>query len=261
MANRAVEIKKAVKERYGKRAQRVESCCATAGTPADCCAPTSASARYAESLYSKGELAELPDIVVEGAAGCGNPTALAGLKPGEVVLDLGSGGGIDCFLAARRVGPQGRVIGVDMTPEMIDLARRNASMMEASNVEFRLGELENLPVEDNSCDVVISNCVVCLTPDKEAVFREAFRALKPGGRLCISDEVSEVELPAEIREDLSHWVRCAGGALEKGDYLSKLGRAGFEVVSTTERRHAACEPGDWLGNLTSIVVTAIKPKS
>lgn len=258
-ARKASDIKNAVKERYARTARRAESCCAPAapGEASNCCGPAATRARYADALYPKEQLADLPDSVVEAAAGCGNPTALASLKPGEVVLDLGSGGGIDSFLAARQVGPAGKAIGVDMTPEMVALAQNNAARMGVTNVEFRLGELDKLPVADNSCDVIISNCVICLTPDKDAVFREAFRVLKPGGRLSISDEVSEVELPDEVKADLGHWVRCAAGALEKKDYLGKLRQAGFRVVSTTEKRHSSAP--DWMADLTSITVNAVKP--
>jgi SAM-dependent methyltransferase len=170
--------------------------------------------------------------------GCGNPTALAGLQAGETVLDLGSGGGIDCFLAARRVGPAGRVIGVDMTAEMIDRARAAARQGSFQNVEFRLGEIENLPVADASVDAVISNCVINLSPDKGRVFRESFRALKAGGRLLVSDIVLTGELPAGAREDVELWAGCVSGALPEQEYLSLIREAGFSEVSVVGRTGA-----------------------
>jgi len=167
--------------------------------------------------------------------GCGNPIAIAELQAGETVLDLGSGGGIDCFLAARQVGPEGRVIGLDMTPEMIMHARRNARRMGVTNVEFRYGEMEEMPLPDQSVDVVISNCVINLSPDKDAVFREAFRVLRPGGRLNVSDIVLNGELPPAIRDSLSAWASCVAGALDEAEYLAKIRAAGFENVQVLSR--------------------------
>lgn len=169
--------------------------------------------------------------------GCGNPTALAGLKPGETVLDLGSGAGIDCFLAARRVGPTGRVIGVDMTPEMIDRARANARRGGFSNVEFRLGEIENLPLADSSVDVIISNCVINLSTDKPRVFREAFRVLRPGGRLLVSDLVLTSPLPAAVSQSLDAYVACVAGALTREDYLSAITAAGFKNIEVVTEKN------------------------
>jgi ubiquinone/menaquinone biosynthesis C-methylase UbiE len=167
--------------------------------------------------------------------GCGNPTGLAGLKPGEVVLDLGSGGGLDVFLAAEKVGPTGRAIGVDMTAEMVDLARQNARKIGATNVEFRLGEIEALPLADQSVDVILSNCVINLSPDKDAVFREAFRVLRPGGRVTISDIVTNGPLPEPVRRSVTAWAGCVAGALEEQEYLTRLRAAGFADVRVVER--------------------------
>ena len=188
-------------------------------------------------LYSAQELADLPENVTDMAMGCGNPTAIADLKPGEVVLDLGSGGGIDCFLAARQVGPQGRVIGLDMTPEMIKLARRRAKEAEATNVEFRYGEIEDIPLPDESVDVIISNCVINLSLDKDAVFREAYRVLRPGGRVMVSDIVVDGEFPRSIRDSLDAWAGCVAGALQESDYLGKIRAAGFEEVEVLAREY------------------------
>ncbi|MDH5701350.1 MAG: arsenite methyltransferase, partial [Candidatus Bathyarchaeota archaeon] len=184
-------------------------------------------------------------------AGCGNPTALAELKEGDVVLDLGSGGGIDAFLAAKKVGPKGRVIGVDMTEEMVQLAKDNAERMKVENVEFRLGEIENLPLEDEIFDVLISNCVINLSPDKDKVFGEAFRVLKPGGRVLISDIVTQGELPDEIRENPEMWAACIAGALDEKVYLQKIMNAGFEKVEVIAKN-------DFMGMVSSIKVRAYK---
>jgi len=192
-------------------------------------------------LYSARELTDLPESVTDVALGCGNPTAIAGLKPGEVVLDLGSGGGIDCFLAARQVGPQGRVIGLDMTPEMIKLARQNAKKIGASNVEFRYGEMEDMPLPDESVDVIISNCVINLSPDKGEVFSEAYRVLRPGGRLAVSDIVTYGPLPEVVRSNLEAWAGCVSGALDETVYLDKMRQAGFTEVEVTARNFAEVE--------------------
>ena len=179
--------------------------------------------------YSEKDLTTVPESSIMGL-GCGNPVALASLKEGETVLDLGSGGGIDVFLAARNVGTKGKVIGVDMTEEMIQKAKNTASKHGYENVEFRLGEIENLPVENNSIDVIISNCVINLSTDKEKVFREAHRVLRPGGRIMISDLVTEGELPEEIRKSFDAWACCVAGALEKNQYLNTIRNAGFQNV-------------------------------
>lgn len=187
------------------------------------------------------------------AFGCGNPTAIAALEPGQVVLDLGSGGGIDCFLAAKMVGDSGKVFGVDMTPEMIALARKNAARVGATNVEFRLGEIERLPIDESSVDVIISNCVINLSPDKDQVFREAFRVLKPGGRLQVSDIVWTQPVPEEVKGDMEKWAGCIAGALLEGDYLAKIRAAGFEDVTS----QAAEYPGG--EGIASAAVVAVKP--
>jgi len=237
------KIKEAVREAYGGIARRfVEeptqtSCCGPTQTTS-CCGPSEATveiAGAAAKLYSTGELSDLPDTVTDITLGCGNPTAIAELQPGEVVLDLGSGGGIDCFLAAKKVGPEGRVIGLDMTPDMIKLARRNAKKVGAKNVEFRYGEMEDMPLPDESVDVIISNCVINLSPDKDAVFSEAYRVLRPGGRMTVSDIVFHGELPQAIRGKLDAWAGCIAGALQESDYLSKIHAAGFEEVEVLSR--------------------------
>jgi ubiquinone/menaquinone biosynthesis C-methylase UbiE len=185
--------------------------------------------------YSSEDLAGIPEDANLGL-GCGNPTALASLKAGETVLDLGSGGGIDCFLAAKKVGPSGRVIGVDMTPEMLDRARENARKSKAANVEFRLGEIENLPVADNSIDVILSNCVINLSTDKPRVFREAFRVLRPGGRIMVSDLALKKPLPKAVRESVEAYVACIAGAQAKEDYLGAIRRAGFKDVKVVSEK-------------------------
>jgi SAM-dependent methyltransferase len=221
------DIKKEVKKRYGTIASTSGSCC---GPNAGCCGTApSAEELSTEVGYTIEELAAIPAGANLGL-GCGNPVALASLQPGETVLDLGSGGGIDCFLAARKVGPQGRVIGVDMTPEMIRLARENAGKSGLQNVEFRQGEIESLPVDDNTVDAVISNCVINLAIDKEKVFREIHRVLKPGGRMMVSDIVLDGELPAQVRDSIAAYTGCIGGALKRQDYLAAIARAGFTGV-------------------------------
>ncbi|RFT16377.1 MAG: hypothetical protein OP8BY_1555 [Candidatus Saccharicenans subterraneus] len=229
------EIKKTVRKRYASAARSGESCCSQSFS---CCGSQSepqSSAGLAVG-YSEEELQAIPAEANLGL-GCGNPSALAGLKPGETVLDLGSGAGIDCFLAARRVGPTGRVIGVDMTPEMIDRARANARRGGYSHVEFRLGEIENLPVADSSVDVIISNCVINLSTDKPRVFREAFRVLRPGGRLLVSDLVLTRPLPEEVSQSLDAYVACVAGALTREDYLSAITAAGFKNIEVVTEKN------------------------
>jgi len=221
------EIKKVVRERYASVAREGGSCCA----PKTSCF---GSANIAEDLskrvgYSDEEINSVPEGANLGL-GCGNPVALASLKKGEIVLDLGSGAGVDCFLAAKRVGETGHVIGVDMTPEMLKRARENAKKGNYKNVEFRLGEIENLPVEDNYVDAIISNCVVNLSPDKESVFKEAFRVLKPGGRLMVSDIVLLKKLPDSVKKSISAYIGCLAGAAMKEDYLGAIRAAGFTDV-------------------------------
>lgn len=222
------EVKKAVREGYARVAKAGRSCCA----PGNSCSGTTS---IAESIskrvgYSDEELKSVPEGANLGL-GCGNPVALASLKQGEIVLDLGSGAGFDCLLAANKVGKTGRVIGVDMTPEMIDKARENARKGSYQNVEFRLSEIEHLPVADNHVDAVISNCVINLSTDKEQVFKEAFRVLKPGGRLMVSDIVLLKELPDFIKESVASYVGCLAGAMKKDDYIRAIKAAGFQNVS------------------------------
>ncbi len=225
------KIKEVVRRRYGEIAAQAKGKGATSCCPSSSCCPPG-EACSAAALYSSEDLAGLPASVMGVTLGCGNPTAIAGLKPGEVVLDLGSGGGIDVFLAARKVGPTGKVIGLDMTQEMIDLAQRNARKVGAQNVEFRLGEMEDMPFEDESIDVIISNCVINLSPDKGKVFSEAYRVLKPGGRMVISDLVTEGDLPPAVKESVEAWAGCVAGALDKREYREKIEAAGFVDLET-----------------------------
>lgn len=215
------KIKKFVKKRYGKIAEDGKSCCS--------CGNSSLIEKAKLIGYSEKDIKNIPEASNMGL-GCGNPVALASLKEGETVLDLGSGGGIDVFFASKKVGPKGKVIGVDMTEKMIKKSRETAKKYGYKNVEFRLGEIENLPIEDNSVDVVISNCVINLSPDKEKVFNEAFRVLKTGGRIMVSDKVTEGNLPDEVKKSLDAWAGCVAGALEKNDYLDKIRKAGFKNV-------------------------------
>jgi len=225
------EIRKAVREGYANVAKQSNPCCATASP---CCSGADLAQNISKAIgYSEKELESVPEGANLGL-GCGNPIALASLNKGETVLDLGSGAGFDCFLAADRVGKKGKVIGVDMTPEMLEKARENASKGDYKNVEFRLGEIENLPVADNSVDVVISNCVINLSPDKRRVFQEAFRALKPGGRLMVSDIVLLKELPASIKNSIQAYVGCLAGATMKDDYLKTIKLVGFRKVKVLE---------------------------
>ncbi len=221
-----------VREAYGKIAEGQKGCgCGTCGPDAN---------EFAKSIgYSEGELAIIPDEA-NLALSCGNPTALASLKEGEVVLDLGSGAGFDCFLAASKVGPSGKVIGVDMTPKMIDKARNSAKKNRIENVEFRLGEIENLPVADSSVDVVISNCVINLSADKPRVFQEIYRVLKPGGRIAVSDIALLKELPDKIRESIEAYVGCVGGAMLINDYKNTVEAARLKDVSVTVKGSSAC---------------------
>ncbi|MFH1080877.1 MAG: arsenite methyltransferase [Pseudomonadota bacterium] len=222
------EIKKAVRSRYAEIVTKSGNCCLPS---ASCCGGKQTVEMISRDI---GYRTEDIDAVPEGAnlgLGCGNPVALASLREGETVVDLGAGAGFDCFLAAREVGKNGRVIGVDMTPEMLDKARENAEKGGYGNVEFRLGEIENLPVADNAADIIISNCVINLSPDKRRVFREAFRVLKPGGRLMVSDIVLLKELPAALKASIDAYVGCIAGALMKGDYLDAMAKAGFQEIS------------------------------
>ncbi|MBS3751558.1 MAG: arsenite methyltransferase [Anaerolineales bacterium] len=222
------EIRRAVTDHYTEKARSADPCCGSGeGAPngGACCGP----------LYDPVVLGDMPEDVTGGALGCGDPVTLAGLQSGEVVLDLGSGGGLDCFLAAELVGEEGRVIGVDMTEDMIARARCNKEKLGMENVEFRLGQIESLPVEEGTVDVILSNCVINLAPDKAPVFREAYRVLKPGGRISISDIVAGGPFPSHVREDPERWAECITGAIELEDYLDWMRAAGFEDVRVTDK--------------------------
>jgi arsenite methyltransferase len=239
--NETNDVRSYVRERYGKYADKLqekassECVCSPFPSTSSCCgyADEPSQLETVSKMYQDPDIAGLPPEVTDLSLGCGDPVTLATLLPGQVVLDLGSGGGIDCFLAAKKVGSTGKVIGVDMTPSMIERARANKEKLGAVNVEFRLGEIENLPVADASVDVIISNCVINLSPDKPQVFREAFRALRPGGKLAVSDIVTDGPLPEAIKKDLSKWAGCVAGALEAKDYLAAIEAAGFREISLT----------------------------
>jgi arsenite methyltransferase len=230
-------VKEVVKERYGKAIKAAlggskASCCGSeAGAAVSCCSDP-----ISDNLYDIGQVSEIPEEAVIASFGCGNPTALAELKAGEVVLDLGSGGGIDVLLSARRVGPTGKAYGLDMTEEMLVLAEENKRRSELTNVEFLRGEIERIPLPDNSVDVIISNCVINLSADKDKVLREAFRVLKPGGRFAVSDIVTRGEIPSDIRRSVELWVGCIAGALDHDAYLQKLVTAGFVEASIERTR-------------------------
>jgi len=228
---REEEIKKVVREGYAKIAQQGNSCC---GPVNSCCGGTDLAQNISQSIgYTEEELGAVPEDANLGL-GCGNPVALASLREGETILDLGSGAGFDCFLAANKVGEKGRVIGVDMTPEMIAKARENARKGNYANVEFRLGEIENLPAADSLVDVVISNCVINLAPDKRRVFGEAFRVLKPGGRLMVSDIVLLKELPDFIKTSIEAYIGCLSGAIMRDEYIESIKAAGFQEVGIVD---------------------------
>jgi SAM-dependent methyltransferase len=253
------EIKEAVKDTYSKVAQPTGgSCCGPTEaeqTAADCgpsgCGPSSnPRMSYAESLgYS---VTDMPESATESFAGCGNPVAIASLKEGEVVLDLGSGAGLDMFHAARKVGDTGRVIGVDMTPAMIEKAKYGAEQLGLENVEFRLGDIEDLPVDDGTVDVIISNCVINLAPDKGKVFREAYRVLRPGGRVMVSDIVLDAQLPQKVRDEVISYTGCLGGAILEEEYLQHMRDAGFEGVEVVSKTS--------FGQASSAKIAAYKPK-
>jgi len=271
------EVKKVVREGYGKIAQKNLPCCAPVSS---CCGSNDLIQDISKKIgYSDEELKVVPEGSNLGL-GCGNPVALASLKQGEVLLDLGSGAGFDCFLAANQVGETGKVIGVDMTAEMIDKARANARKGHYENVEFRLGEIENLPVADNHVDIIISNCVINLSPDKERVFQEAFRVLKPGGRLMVSDIVLLKELPEEVKNSVTAYIGCLAGAITKNKYLGAIQAAGFQETNiidetTTPAELLANDPSareiikklnlsrenakDLARSVTSMKVSAVKP--
>jgi SAM-dependent methyltransferase len=230
----STDIKEVVKQKYGQAALRVHtggsSCCGASTATDACCDPITM------NLYDDTQASQVPEGALKASLGCGNPTLLAQLNPGETVLDLGSGGGIDVLLSARRVGPTGKAYGLDMTDEMLALARENQRQAGVQNVEFLRGEIENIPLPDNSVDVIISNCVINLSADKDRVLREAFRVLKPGGRFAVSDVVVHGDVPAEVRQNVLLWVGCIAGALQDTEYISKLGAAGFEAIEIEPTR-------------------------
>jgi SAM-dependent methyltransferase len=269
-------IQEVVREKYGEAARRVRA------GGAGCCGGVSACGEggtdpITANLYSDQEKSALPDTAVQASLGCGNPTALAELREGETVLDLGSGGGIDVLLSARRVGPTGKAYGLDMTDEMLELARENQRKAAVTNVEFLKGAIEEIPLPANSVDVIISNCVINLSADKGKVLREAFRVLKPGGRFAVSDVVRRGEVPAEIRRNIELWIGCVAGALEENEYRTKLKLAGFEQIEVEPTRiYHVADAGDFLaksgldaeaiaphvdGKFMSAFVRAKKPES
>ena len=269
------DVREVVREKYGAAALTVLQ-----GRGAACCGNGEGGDAITGSLYSDGDAAQIPEAALRASLGCGNPTALAQLNPGEVVLDLGSGGGIDVLLSARRVGPAGFAYGLDMTDEMLALAEKNKAEAGATNVGFLKGQIESIPLPDASVDVVISNCVINLSADKDAALREAFRVLRPGGRFAVSDVVVEGELPPAVRADMEAYVGCVAGALETGEYRAKLAGAGFTDVSIEPTRRylfsdlegSACcadsiaalpisERTALDGRIMGAFVRAVKPKS
>jgi SAM-dependent methyltransferase len=258
------KVRGEVRDRYAQIADTASSCCGQSSTPScDCNSSLPVSASELRG-YSKEDLDSVPEGA-DMALGCGNPKAIADLKPGEVVLDLGSGGGLDCFLAADAVGEEGLVIGVDMTPEMIARARENARKSGHENVEFRLGEIEHIPAADGSVDVIISNCVINLSPDKPAVYRDAFRVLKPGGRLAIADMVARKPMPREILEDPDLMCKCVAGAVLKGDLEDILNEAGFSDIRIESKEESREFVKDWSPGseaeeyVVSANIEAVKP--
>ena len=270
-----IDLKNIVRGKYGEAATRARSggssCCGAAPAASSCCDPITS------NLYDAGQAGEVPDAALEASLGCGNPTALAELEAGETVLDLGSGGGIDVLLSARRVGPTGKAYGLDMTDEMLALAEENRRRSGLANVEFLKGEIESIPLPDESVDVIISNCVINLSGDKDRVLREAFRVLRPGGRFAVSDVVVRGEVPAAIRKSMELWVGCIAGALSEDDYRAKLAKAGFDGIGVEVTRvydvddaraflaaegiDAEAAAKDVDGRIVSAFVRATKPAS
>ena len=270
-----IDIKEVVKEKYGQAALRAtsggSSCCGSSPSSVGSCDPITS------NLYDASQAGQIPAEALLASLGCGNPTALAKLNPGEVVLDLGSGGGIDVLLSAQRVGPTGKAYGLDMTDEMLALANENKRKAGIENVEFLKGEIENIPLPDNSVDVIISNCVINLSADKDRVLREAFRVLKPGGRFAVSDVVTRGEIPAEVRQSVLLWVGCVAGALEENEYRGKLSSSGFEQIDLEPTRvYRVADAREFLsgqnidvdaiapqvdGKFLSAFIRAVKPKS
>jgi arsenite methyltransferase len=252
------DIKDEVRERYAQAALRVKtggcSCCGATPAEVNSCDPITS------DLYDISQLKEVPEEAMLASLGCGNPTALARLNPGETVLDLGSGGGIDVLLSAKRVGPTGKAYGLDMTEEMLALANANKLKAGAQNVEFLKGEIENIPLRENSVDVIISNCVINLSADKDRVLREAFRVLKPGGRFAVSDVVTRGEITPKVRESVLLWVGCIAGALEENEYRGKLAAAGFEQIDIEPTRIYRVEDAREMLTAAGLDVDAIAPQ-
>jgi arsenite methyltransferase len=254
----STDIKTVVKEKYGQAALRVKSggssCCGATAASDACCDPITS------NLYDLSQAGQIPEEALLASLGCGNPTALARLNPGDVVLDLGSGGGIDVLLSAKRVGPAGKAYGLDMTDEMLALANENKRKAGAGNVEFLKGEIENIPLPDNSVDVIISNCVINLSADKDRVLREAFRVLKPGGRFAVSDVVTRGLISDEIRKSILLWVGCVAGALDETEYREKLAAAGFEQIEIEATRIYRVEDAREFLSAEGVDVDAIAPQ-
>jgi len=256
------DIKDVVREKYGQAALRARasksghanSCCGAGSAEDACCDPITS------NLYDVTQEGEVPELALKASLGCGNPTALAELKAGETVLDLGSGGGIDVLLSARRVGPTGKAYGLDMTDEMLAVAEDNKRKSGLSNVEFLKGEIERIPLPDNSVDVIISNCVINLSGDKDRVLKEAFRVLKPGGRFAVSDVVVRGDVPAEIRRSMELWVGCVAGALRDYDYVAKLAKAGFDAIDIETTREYSLEDARAFLSGEGIDVDAMAPR-
>ena len=254
-----MEITEIVREKYGEAARRVakgesNGCCGASSVFDSCCDPITS------NLYDTTQAGQIPEEALKASLGCGNPTALAQLKPGETVLDLGSGGGIDVLLSARRVGPTGKAYGLDMTDDMLAFARENQRKAGVENVEFLKGEIEHIPLPDNSVDVIISNCVINLSGDKDQVLREAFRVLKPGGRFAVSDVVTRGEVPDEVRKSMLLWVGCIAGALQDDEYRAKLTAAGFAAIDIEPTRIYDIEDARAFLSGQGIDVDAIAPQ-
>jgi arsenite methyltransferase len=262
LSDNPVNLRSEIQERYTLVAERGLQAIPDDGGA--CCGPTSSDSEVccspnAERLYSADEIDSVTDAAAAAAAGCGNPTAIGELNAGETVLDMGSGGGIDCFLAAKQVGPTGHVIGIDMTPAMINLAQKNAATLKADNVVFKLSQIESLPEPDNTVDAIISNCVINLAADKDAVFAEAYRVLRDGGRLYVSDIVVTEELPLDVQVDVSNWTGCIAGAQLQGVYLGQMAAAGFTDIEVVTSVSTSSDSKDaWADAVRSISVRAVK---
>lgn len=252
------DVKQLIQEKYGEAARRVatggSTCCGTSPAASGCCDPITS------NLYEASQVGSIPEEAALASLGCGNPTALAELHAGETVLDLGSGGGIDVLLSARRVGPTGKAYGLDMTDDMLALARENQRKSGLRNVDFLRGEIEHIPLPDKSVDVVISNCVINLSADKDQVLREAFRVLKPGGRFAVSDVVTRGDVPTDVRKNMLLWVGCIAGALQDSEYIDKLTRAGFDHVKIEPTRVYNIEDARAFLNGQGIDVDAMAPQ-